>query len=96
MTKRGDDEKEMEGVDDGRGRSVFLWSAIVTEKRLFNFESASGMCCYHLKVLCKSVEPSLICLIPTSFAMSTFIRDKPRFSLTALWVKPEPASDEKL
>lgn len=28
--------------------------------------------------------------------MSTFIRDKPRFPLTALWVKPEPASDEKL
>lgn len=68
VTKREDDEKEeeMEGVDDGRGWSVFLWSAIVTEKRLFKFESASRMCCYHLKVLCKSVEPSLICLIPTS------------------------------
>lgn len=61
MIKRGDDEKEMEGVDDGRGRSVFLWSAIVTEKRLFIFESLSRMCCYHLKVLCKSVEhPSFV------------------------------------
>lgn len=48
-------------MDGDDGWSVFLWSAIVTEKRLFNFESASGMCCYHLKVLCKSVEhPSFV------------------------------------